>query len=607
MVKPAKMTKVSVTGPKKHLQEVIDTLYDLQLIDIDSYEGELETGEPFEEAEELSEMLVDVRSLLSKIPEVDVQRSEFSLDSLEGTLERVAANVERLEERKTEISESLSRLEDQEEFFRRLMGTDLTVDDLKGTRSLEVFIGEIDVENFREQVPVSSFEVFEGRSAEVVFYREDESDEVERALRDTKKSEFNRVETEFSGTAEDIVEAASGKREELEDELEDINTEFEEVAEEWRGTLEEAEEFLTEKVEKSEAPIEFATTKRTFIAEGWVPSARLDEMEEELERRTGGKIHVEREEGENPPVKHENNRAVKPFESLTDLVAVPKYSELDPSFMLLLTFPLLFGFMIGDAGYGITTLIVFYAAYRMFPAAKDIFKSLMYASVATIIFGLAFGDAFGFVIFGHHSELAAVTGIHFFEQIPILFHRAEHLGAVFQIAALFGIFHVNAGYLLGAYNEYSNHGLKEAFLEKGSWIMLEIGALFWYLYGASFGVPVLAVAIVMLYLGEGIEGVVEIPSLLSNILSYLRIFGVAVAAVALAAVVNAMAEPLFAMESVAGIIGGVSVLMIGHTFNTFIKIMEGFLQGIRLHYVELFTKFFQGGGRKYSPFGQRMR
>jgi V/A-type H+-transporting ATPase subunit I len=265
----------------------------------------------------------------------------------------------------------------------------------------------------------------------------------------------------------------------------------------------------------------------------------------------------------------------------------------------------MFGFMIGDAGYGLTSLAVFYAAYRMFPAAEDIFKSLMYASVATIIFGLAFGDAFGFILFGHHSELAHATGIHLFEQIPILFHRAEHLGEVFKIAAIFGVFHVNAGYLLGAYNEYIRHGLKEAFLEKGSWLIIELGAAAWYLHGMHMGLPLFAVGLFALYVGEGIEGVVEIPSLLSNILSYLRIFGVAVAAVSLAAVVNAMAAPLFQMGSTAGFIGGITVLVIGHVFNTFIKIMEGFLQGIRLHYVEMFTKFFEGGGRKYVPFGRR--
>jgi len=107
----------------------------------------------------------------------------------------------------------------------------------------------------------------------------------------------------------------------------------------------------------------------------------------------------------------------------------------------------------------------------------------------------------------------------------------------------------------------------------------------------------------MLYKGEGIEGIVEIPSLISNILSYLRLFGVCIAAYTLAGTVNQMANPMLASGSLMGIAGGVLIMIVGHTLLTFIKIMEGFLQGIRLHYVEQFGWFYSGGGRKYSPFG----
>jgi len=387
----------------------------------------------------------------------------------------------------------------------------------------------------------------------------------------------------------------------------DKKEELKEIASDWKGSLESIERFLSEKVEKSEAPIRFATTESAFIAKGWIPSERYNEVEEKIADVAEGRIHIQKEEGEEPPIKHENNRAVQPFESLTDLVSVPRYNELDPSFMLLLTFPLFFGFMIGDAGYGLTTLAVFYGGMKLFPKAADIFKSLMYASIATIIFGLAFGDAFGFIIFGNESALTQLTGIGLFSQIPILFHRANHLGQVFEISILIGLVHVNLGYLLGFYNEYVNHGIKEAFLEKGSWWVLQAGFALWYFVGMTAGLPVVALSLALLYLGEGVEGIVEIPALLSNILSYLRIFGVSVAAISLAGVVNSMANPLFQSGSALGITLGVVLLVFGHTFNTFVKIMEGFLQGIRLHYVEQFGKFYEGGGKKYAPFGAKTR
>ncbi|MFB6167047.1 MAG: V-type ATP synthase subunit I [Candidatus Nanohaloarchaea archaeon] len=603
MVRPAEMTKISVTGPKSELQAVIEELHGLSLMDIEEYDGELETGEPFEEAEELSETLVDVRSLISKLPGSE-EKAETSLDEVQRNIDRIREEVEELEDRGQEVENELSSLEDQEGFFRKIEGSGVRAEDLKGSETLDVYVGRFDPAEL-ESGTGASYEVFEGRQANIVFYREADSEDIETALREIGAEQVNPVDTGFEGEPVEVLEKIEERKEELGQEKQQIEEELQDIADEWRSRLENAEEFLTEKVEKSEAPIKFATTKRTFIAEGWVPAEELGPLRSRLEAETNGKIHIQEEEGENPPVKHDNPGPVKPFESLTDLVSTPRYNELDPSFMIFLTFPVMFGFMIGDAGYGITTLAVFYAGYRMFPEAKQIFKSLMYASVATIVFGLAFGDAFGYMLFGSHSDLAHVTGIHLFEQIPVLFHRAEHLGQVFNIAALFGLVHVNAGYLLGGYNEYVNHGLKEAFLEKGSWLLLEVGAALWYFVGMTAGLPVILISIVTLYLGEGVEGVVEIPSLISNVLSYLRIFGVSVAAVALAGVVNSMAQPLFEMHTLLGTVAGIGVLMIGHTFNTFIKIMEGFLQGIRLHYVELFTKFFEGGGRKYAPFGAR--
>ncbi|MFB6241646.1 MAG: V-type ATP synthase subunit I [Candidatus Nanosalina sp.] len=606
-MKPVEMTKISVTGPKNQLQSVIDTLYRLELMDIDDYQGDLEKGDPFGDAEELSETLVDIRSLLSKLPETETESEvEFSLQKVQDSLEEIEDSVEELKSRKEKVESEISSVKDDTRFFRKLKGSGLSYEDMKESERLKIWVGDLDTERFTEEVQNDRYEIFEGSGASLVAYDREFSDEIESALQEAGKEEYQVPENDKTGSVESTIEELKEDNRKLKEERKDIREELEELSRKWRDELESAEDFLAEKVEKAEAPINFATTDKTFIAQGWIPEDRYEEVQEELCDAAEGKIHIQKEDTEEePPVKHDNPRPVKPFESLTDLVSIPKYNELDPSFVILLTFPLMFGFMIGDAGYGLTTLAVFYLGYRYIDGAEDIFKSLMYASVATIIFGLAFGDAFGYVIFGHHSKLAAVTGIHFFKEIPILFHRAEHLGQVFTISAIFGLFHVNAGYLLGFYNEYSNHGFVEAFLEKGSWLLLEASALVFYLYGAALGAPLALISVALLYKGEGVEGIVEIPSLLSNILSYLRIFGVSVAAVALAAVVNSLAKPLFAMGTATGFVAGIALLIFGHTFNTFIKIIEGFLQGIRLHYVEMFSKFYEGGGRKYIPFGAR--
>ncbi len=599
------MSKVSVTGPKKHMREVIEELHEAGVMDINDYEGELETGNPFEEGDQLSETLVEIRSILSKLPERESDiESSIPLENLEKKVKNVSKSLEELRDKKERLKSDKENLEDKAEFFRKLQGVELDYEDLDGTETIGAVVTDVSRSKFESELNGESVEFYEGSELNAVVYDRRDTEEVEAAIRRSNSDIISVPQVDYSGSIEEVTSRLESDVRELEEEKKNVESDIQNLADNKYVKLKNTEEFLTEKVEKAEAPLKFATTDHAFIIKGWVPTEKFGDINNRLDSITEGKIHIQEEESdEEPPVKQKNNGLVAPFESLTNLVSRPQYNELDPSIVLMLTFPLFFGFMIGDAGYGITSLAVFYGGYKMFPGAKNIFKSLMYASVATIIFGLAFGDAFGYIIFGKHSILAHDYGMHFFKQIPVLFHRAEHLGQVFYLSALIGAVHVNLGFLIGAYNEYIRHGVLEAVLEKFSWILLQAAVLVGVLVNVPAGTALGILAFGMLLKGEGVEGIVEIPSLISSILSYFRIFGVSVAAVVLAQVVNSIAKPLLVSGSAVGLVAGVALLMAGHVFNTFIKIMEGFLQGIRLHYVEMFDTFYKGGGRKYNPFG----
>jgi Archaeal/vacuolar-type H+-ATPase subunit I len=594
-VKPERMSRVRLVAPRSRIRPVLDTLHSMKLLEIRKPEDEdLDEGMSLDDADTLSRKLVDIRSLMSSLPEEQRDEGSHTVEEALDAIPQILETVSDVEEKREEAQRQLENLKGDAEFFRAIRGTGLSAEDLEGTRNLDATAGVF-------QEDINGAEILRGEDLDVAVYEEED---VARELSASADRTVD-IPQGYSGKPEQVLGDIRSREHELESRLEEVESELSKTSAKWMGSLREAEELLETRIEKSEAPLDFGLTDRAFFAEGWMPSDRVDEARTELEARLDGEVHLESESGteDEPPVKHDNPGPVKPFEPLNDLLSVPKYNEVDPSFLILLTFPALFGFMIGDAGYGVTTFLMFAAGYKLFPAAKEIFVSLMFASFMTFLFGLAFGDAFGYIIFGGHSELAAATGIELFSQIPILFHRAEHLGQVFTIAGAFGVFHVNLGYLVGGYNEYIRHGLKEAFLEKGSWILLQIGVAIAVLASQPIGLGVIGLSIVLIVLGEGAVGVIEIPSLLSNIVSYLRVFGVSVAAVVLAKTVNALAEPLLGTGSLVLTVAGIGVLVVGHIFNTFIKIMEGFLQGIRLHYVEFYDKFYDGGGRRYVPFG----
>jgi V/A-type H+-transporting ATPase subunit I len=105
--------------------------------------------------------------------------------------------------------------------------------------------------------------------------------------------------------------------------------------------------------------------------------------------------------------------------------------------------------------------------------------------------------------------------------------------------------------------------------------------------------------------------IVELPTIISHVLSYARIVAVGLSSVAIAMVVNFIAigmliTPQLGNITVFGvviIIAGIVVFLLGHALNMALGILGAGLHSIRLQYVEFFTKFYKGGGVKYNPFG----
>ncbi|QAU14384.1 V-type ATP synthase subunit I [Halorubrum sp. BOL3-1] len=623
------MSRVSVTGSKRVIDDVIEAAYahhSLHVTDYDErYEG-FEPGTSLDGAETVNERLVTVRSLES-ILDVDADDAEVARslddDELVAELGRVRGRVNDLNDERDDLRDAIR--DRQEEIDRMEPFAELGIDleYLRGYDSVEVVVGEARpglVETALEDAEtIGAFDVFVGGDVLAVVAKPTDAD-AEGAVQDALVGvdiALLDVPDADAGPKEYVAELEA-ERADLRDELDDVENELESVKGEAAGFLLRAEEQLTVEAEKKEAPLSFATTENAFVAEGWVPTESYPDFEaavvdavgdhvevEELERAsftpdgdhhaepvdggTGGAESASVDDGsdpasaeteeavatdgghaahgsDDPPVVQDNGSAAGPFELLVQAFGQPKYSEFDPTLLVFLTFPLMFGFMIGDVGYGVLYAAIGYYLYANYDGAlREMGAVAIWAGLFTVLFGIYYGID----VFGYHAY--QLFGLHWEVGKGLSPADTEWALTWLVLSVVFGLVHLNTGYVLSFVKNFQVHDLKHAVYESGSWLLILNGVWIWifsrhvlqvkpdFLFDSvsvitlgalSFsGFPAVvgiagivgAVAgVALIAIGEPVE-LAEVLEPIVNVVSYARIMAVLLAKGGMALAVNLLA------------------------------------------------------------------
>ena len=612
MLSPYEMSGVVITGPKNIQEDIIKELHALKVLHIVEHsKSELaDIGTPLENASKLSEILVKVRALASAF-NLKKEKAEFDIKrdvlDIESSLKRINGELSSCLDQLRNAETQLSRYESIKQELEILKDINIPLEYIASYRSLAYFTGfvknEDNIAQIQVQLPIITRNfmllrsVIKKRNFIVLFVGSKTKENAELIL---KKNSFSSVSflniQNLKGSAAANLDKIRNEIQKLQRNKEETKRKIENISQSNKDFLIAAESFLAEQLEKAEAPLKFASTQSSFLIKGWIPTEDLHKSIDRLNKAGKGNIYVHFESAKKKdkvPVKLKNPKLAKSFEFFLDLYSMPTYKEIDPTFFVFLTFPIFFGIILGDIGYGLTSLAFFWLLKRKMPKAKNFFNILMVASFVTILFGLFFGEFFGFEIY--HPAVS----------------REHEMFTLMFIAVGIGIIHVNLGLVIGFINEWKSHGFIHAIYAKASWIVLEIGlALLVLSYigkiivtpwvGASF----LGASILMLLKGEGFIGLIEIPSIFANIVSYIRLAAIGLTSVILALIINESATEFFHKGGFF-ILAGVFILIIGHIVNILIGWLGSFLHSLRLHYVEFFSKFFTGGSKKYQPFGVR--
>lgn len=418
-------------------------------------------------------------------------------------------------------------------------------------------------------------------------------------------------------------------------EIEEIKTEIADLSERWYEKLVAVRDVLADRLEEIAVIPKFGHTDFAFVIDGWLPANEFQAFEKLIRTYFGdevivAKVEVTDRDMEDAPVALRNPKWAKPFESLLSYMGMPQYGTFDPTWMLAVFYPLFFGMIVGDMGYGLIMLATVIWMRRKFSDSEGIKIAtavLGPAATSATLFGFIYGEFFGNLLGPKFMDLIkplyvvsgklVLTGsLHDTPSGGTLLLPFERTSSEMMMTLLFislgvGLFQVLLGLGIGVYNGIRT-GHKSHVFEKGGIFAFVVGFLILVagVVGGSallspgakpwvqaLGAVVLIGGIFFAFKGGSILGIVESIGALANIASYLRIMAVGLAGAIFAEAVNGIAA------NMGNPVLGVLVAAPLQALNFIIAAaFSPNIHAVRLNFLEFFGKFYEPSERKYEPF-----
>ncbi len=353
---------------------------------------------------------------------------------------------------------------------------------------------------------------------------------------------------------------------------------------------------------------------------GWIPAKGEERLREKLLRYPEFVVEIEDPEKDStvtPPTRLKNFVAFRPFKYFVEMYGVPSYHDIDITAFVAITYTLLFGIMFGDMGQGLLLILIGLLMWKL--KGMDLGKILVPCGVSSMIFGFVFGSVFGFE-----------------ELLDPVYHKLgwpgkplsvmESINTVLLVAIAIGVTLVVVAMLLNVVSCIKKKKLGSALFSEngltGVVVYLSAASLAYTFMSHKELIPsrvaavLLAVGLLILFNKELIAGSIDerrlqkpeslsdylmqnlfetieyILSYFSNTVSFLRVGAFVIVHASMMMVVFTLAgDP----KSVKGIV----VIILG---NALVVALEGLLsgiQGLRLEFYEMFSRFYEGEGRSF--------
>ena len=651
MLRPERMTSTSIICVKKDVEPVLEALSSFGEFHVEQSTqdstSEIDINQNIQMVEqslvninELIKQLIQEKSSLFSIFKIPLQtKIQVTAENWIGLLESTSQEIVTLKKETDNLNASLCRLKEKTIQLKhardmltkmKAIGADPSV--IKNLKLIHTAIASVTVKNFKGLenalmgAPIFMYNSSLTKEEIFVFLatpfkRQEETDKILRAYH----AKTFQIPKELPYDINEALKEVNNQLNEKIEEEKALSSSLIQLGEQNKDNLVSWKEISENILVLLQTKQKILQSGRLATIKGFVPHKKFHELDEKVTEMLKERVLVIKNEvieDEDPPTKVANSRFIRPFEELTKLYGLPHYDELDPTPVIAITFPIIFGLMFGDVGHGLILLLGGLIVGKLIKnnqGIKNICWIMAACGIGAIIAGLLFGEFFGLQLF-----------------TPLWFSPFENIFMFLIFSLSVGIAQIISGIILEMVNYLLKHNVADAILTSLPKIAFYLGGVYLIVFhqlnfGAWLSGPILLplIPIVILILGKPIylgvakpkkhlhelsehnsikdrlfEGGDLVTRLLSNTISYSRILALLMAHWALVLVVYTIAGLVGTASILTLIIGG--IIIVGG--NIFVLALEGlivFIHTLRLHFYEWFSKFYQGTGTEFKPFKQK--